>query len=56
MIAFADRVAGKTTMFGLIERYYEPTSGEIRIGETLLKRYLWRRGEGRLAMFRRKVQ
>lgn len=25
---------GKTTLFGLIERYYEPTSGVIRIGNT----------------------
>ncbi|WP_068673871.1 ABC transporter ATP-binding protein [Oceanobacillus sp. Castelsardo] len=25
---------GKTTLFGLIERYYEPTSGVIRIGKT----------------------
>lgn len=25
---------GKTTMFGLLERFYEPTSGEIRIGDT----------------------
>lgn len=26
--------AGKTTLFGMIERYYEPTNGEIRVGET----------------------
>jgi ATP-binding cassette, subfamily B, bacterial AbcA/BmrA len=25
---------GKTTMFGLLERFYEPTTGEIRIGQT----------------------
>ncbi|WP_338471658.1 ABC transporter ATP-binding protein [Niallia sp. XMNu-256] len=35
MIAFAGPSGGgKTTLFGLLERYYEPTSGEIRIGET----------------------
>jgi len=35
MIAFAGPSGGgKTTMFGLIERYYEPTSGAIFIGDT----------------------
>ncbi|MBM7585569.1 ATP-binding cassette subfamily B protein AbcA/BmrA [Bacillus pakistanensis] len=35
MIAFAGPSGGgKTTMFGLIERFYEPTAGEIRIGDT----------------------
>ncbi|ALC92284.1 multidrug ABC transporter permease [Bacillus sp. FJAT-18017] len=35
MIAFAGPSgAGKTTLFALLERYYEPTSGEIRIGGT----------------------
>jgi ATP-binding cassette subfamily B protein AbcA/BmrA len=35
MIAFAGPSGGgKTTIFGLIERYYEPTAGEIRIGHT----------------------
>ncbi|MDM5153662.1 ABC transporter ATP-binding protein [Bacillus sp. DX1.1] len=35
MIAFAGPSGGgKTTMFGLLERYYKPTSGEIRIGNT----------------------
>jgi len=34
MIAFAGPSGGgKTTMFGLLERYYEPTSGEIRVGD-----------------------
>jgi ATP-binding cassette, subfamily B, bacterial AbcA/BmrA len=34
MIAFAGPSGGgKTTMFALIERFYEPTSGEIRIGD-----------------------
>lgn len=38
MIAFAGPSGGgKTTMFGLLERYYEPTSGEIRIGNTSIK-------------------
>lgn len=35
MIAFAGPSGGgKTTIFGLLERYYEPTAGEIRIGHT----------------------
>lgn len=35
MIAFAGPSGGgKTTLFGMIERYYEPTKGEIRVGET----------------------
>jgi ATP-binding cassette, subfamily B, bacterial AbcA/BmrA len=35
MIAFAGPSGGgKTTMFGLLERFYEPTTGEIRIGNT----------------------
>ena len=38
MIAFAGPSGGgKTTMFGLLERFYEPTAGEIRIGETPIK-------------------
>ncbi|WP_163099032.1 ABC transporter ATP-binding protein [Peribacillus alkalitolerans] len=38
MIAFAGPSGGgKTTMFGLLERFYEPTSGEIRIGNTPIK-------------------
>lgn len=35
MVAFAGPSGGgKTTMFGLLERFYEPTSGEIRIKNT----------------------
>jgi ATP-binding cassette, subfamily B, bacterial AbcA/BmrA len=35
MIAFAGPSGGgKTTMFALIERFYEPTAGEISIGDT----------------------
>lgn len=38
MIAFAGPSGGgKTTMFGLLERFYEPTSGEIQIGNTPIK-------------------
>lgn len=34
MVAFVGPSGGgKTTMFGLIERFYEPTAGEIRIGD-----------------------
>lgn len=34
MIAFAGPSGGgKSTMFALLERYYEPTSGEIKVGE-----------------------
>lgn len=35
MVAFVGPSGGgKTTMFGLLERFYEPTDGEIRIGDT----------------------
>jgi ATP-binding cassette, subfamily B, bacterial AbcA/BmrA len=35
MIAFAGPSGGgKTTMFGLIERFYEPTTGQILVGST----------------------
>ena len=35
MIAFAGPSGGgKTTIFGLLERFYNPTAGEIRIGHT----------------------
>ncbi|GGP12600.1 ABC transporter ATP-binding protein [Oceanobacillus neutriphilus] len=38
MIAFAGPSGGgKTTMFGLLERFYEPTSGEIEIGDTPIR-------------------
>jgi ATP-binding cassette, subfamily B, bacterial AbcA/BmrA len=38
MVAFAGPSGGgKTTMFGLLERFYEPTTGEIRIGDTPIK-------------------
>lgn len=34
MIAFAGPSGGgKTTMFGLLERFYEPTAGDIKIGD-----------------------
>ncbi|RDW19012.1 multidrug ABC transporter permease [Oceanobacillus arenosus] len=39
MIAFAGPSGGgKTTLFGLLERYYEPTDGEIRIGKMPINR------------------
>lgn len=38
MIAFAGPSGGgKTTVFGLLERFYEPTAGEIIIGDTPIK-------------------
>lgn len=38
MVAFAGPSGGgKTTMFGLLERFYVPTSGEITIGNTPIK-------------------
>lgn len=38
MIAFAGPSGGgKTTMFGLLERFYEPTAGEIQIGGIPIK-------------------
>jgi len=38
MIAFAGPSGGgKTTMFGLMERFYEPTTGTIRIGTVPIK-------------------
>ncbi|WP_368505351.1 ABC transporter ATP-binding protein [Alkalihalophilus sp. As8PL] len=50
MVAFAGPSGGgKTTMFGLLERFYEPTSGEIRIGHTPIKELSmasWRRQIG----------
>lgn len=50
MIAFAGPSGGgKTTLFGLLERFYEPTEGEIRIGDTpihSLSLSSWRRQIG----------
>ncbi|WP_042220617.1 ABC transporter ATP-binding protein [Oceanobacillus manasiensis] len=38
MIAFAGPSGGgKTTLFGLIERFYEPIEGEIKVGETSIQ-------------------
>ncbi len=38
MIAIAGPSGGgKTTVFGLLERFYEPTAGEIRIGNTPIR-------------------
>lgn len=38
MIAFAGPSGGgKTTIFGLMERFYEPTAGIIRVGDTPIK-------------------
>lgn len=39
MVAFAGPSGGgKTTMFGLIERFYEPISGQVLIGQTPIKK------------------
>ncbi|WP_416151921.1 ABC transporter ATP-binding protein [Salipaludibacillus sp. HK11] len=50
MIALAGPSGGgKTTMFALLERFYEPTDGEIRIGSTSIKELSiqsWRRQIG----------
>ncbi|TES55664.1 ABC transporter ATP-binding protein [Halalkalibacterium halodurans] len=50
MVAFAGPSGGgKTTMFGLLERFYEPTSGEILIGDTSIQElsmYSWRKQIG----------
>ncbi|MCF6411412.1 ABC transporter ATP-binding protein [Pseudalkalibacillus salsuginis] len=50
MVAFAGPSGGgKTTMFGLLERFYEPTYGDIRIGNTSAKDlsiYSWRKQIG----------
>ncbi|CDO03901.1 Multidrug resistance ABC transporter ATP-binding/permease protein BmrA [Oceanobacillus picturae] len=46
MIAFAGPSGGgKTTLFGLLERFYEPSEGEIKIGETPIQHlslHTWR--------------
>jgi ATP-binding cassette subfamily B protein AbcA/BmrA len=46
MVAFAGPSGGgKTTMFGLLERFYEPTKGDILIGNTSINElslYSWR--------------
>lgn len=46
MIAFAGPSGGgKTTLFGLLERFYEPSSGDIKIGNlpiSELSMELWR--------------
>ncbi|WP_077624405.1 ABC transporter ATP-binding protein [Sediminibacillus massiliensis] len=50
VVAFAGPSGGgKTTLFGLIERFYEPVSGEITIGDTPVRElsmYSWRRQIG----------
>ncbi|SDY21420.1 ATP-binding cassette, subfamily B, AbcA/BmrA [Evansella caseinilytica] len=50
MVAFAGPSGGgKTTMFGLLERFYEPTSGDIIIGDTSIKTlsmHSWRKQIG----------
>ncbi|WP_059104514.1 ABC transporter ATP-binding protein [Shouchella shacheensis] len=49
-IAFAGPSGGgKTTLFSLLERYYEPDAGEIRVGETpihQLSLHAWRKQIG----------
>lgn len=50
MVAFAGPSGGgKTTMFGLLERFYEPTKGDILIGSTNVKAlslHSWRKQIG----------
>lgn len=50
MVAFAGPSGGgKTTLFGLLERFYEPSTGEIFIGDTPiqdLSMYSWRKQIG----------
>ncbi|WP_088036372.1 ABC transporter ATP-binding protein [Evansella clarkii] len=50
MVAFAGPSGGgKTTLFGLLERFYEPSAGEIFIGDTPiqdLSMYSWRKQIG----------
>ncbi|SET02662.1 ATP-binding cassette, subfamily B, AbcA/BmrA [Oceanobacillus limi] len=49
MIAFAGPSGGgKTTLFSLLERYYEPTSGEIRIGNTPIQDFSLRSWRGQI--------
>ncbi|WP_147534025.1 ABC transporter ATP-binding protein [Bacillus marasmi] len=49
MIAFAGPSGGgKTTMFGLLERFYEPSSGEILIGNTPIKELSLRSWRGQI--------
>lgn len=53
MIAFAGPSGGgKTTVFGLLERFYEPESGKITVGETSIydiSIHSWRRQIGYVA-------
>ncbi|KHF40640.1 ABC transporter ATP-binding protein [Halalkalibacter okhensis] len=50
MVAFAGPSGGgKTTMFGLLERFYEPTKGDILIGHTSIRElsmHSWRKQIG----------
>lgn len=49
MIAFAGPSgAGKTTLFGLLERFYKPSSGEIRVGDQSINKLSMKSWRGQI--------
>ena len=50
VIAFAGPSGGgKSTLFALLERFYQPTAGSIKLGDTPLRTSSWPIGGGKLA-------